>query len=202
MNKPRRGERILLTQTCKLGPRPDESRRGRRHARPQRHSMLRNKSLIPLSHQHQRALALCVRIDRAQAIQGADLQAWQAEIEHLFEGELKTHFSAEEQVLFPAAGKFSELIPLVEELIADHAALRESFALAKARLMSTEDLPAFAQQLSAHIRKEERQLFERMQQLMPAEELTALGMKLEEALKDAARSCILPNEATNLRPRK
>ena len=30
--------------------------------------MLRDKSLIPLSHQHQRALALCVRIDRAQPI--------------------------------------------------------------------------------------------------------------------------------------
>jgi hypothetical protein len=45
--------------------------------------MLRDKSLIPLSHQHQRALALCVRIDRAQPIPDADLEAWQAEIEHI-----------------------------------------------------------------------------------------------------------------------
>ena len=93
--------------------------------------MLRDKSLIPLSHQHQRALALCVRIDRAQPIPVADLQSWQAEIEQHFEQEIKVHFSAEEQVLFPAARQFPELVPLVEELIADHAALRESFFASK-----------------------------------------------------------------------
>jgi hemerythrin-like domain-containing protein len=164
--------------------------------------MLRDKSLIPLSHQHQQALALCVRIDRAQPIPGTDLQAWQAEIEQHFEQEIKIHFSAEEQVLFPAAHQFSALIALVEELIGDHAALRESFSQAKARRMSTETLPAFAKQLSAHIRKEERQLFERLQQLMTPKQLAALGTQLEKALKDAAQSCILTNEATKLRARK
>ncbi len=65
--------------------------------------MLRDKNLIPLSHQHQRALALCVRIDRAQPIPDADLEAWQAEIEQQFAQEIRIHFSAEESVLFPAA---------------------------------------------------------------------------------------------------
>jgi hemerythrin-like domain-containing protein len=160
--------------------------------------MLRDKSLIPLSHQHQRALALCVRIDRAQPICAADLDAWQSEIEHHFEQEIKVHFSAEEQVLFPAARQFPELIPLIEDLIADHAALREFFSQAKARTLSVETLPAFAQHLSTHIRKEERQLFEQLQQLMNSEELLALGTKLEAALKDAAPSCLLPNQSTRL----
>jgi len=164
--------------------------------------MLRDKNLIPLSHQHQRALALCVRIDRAQPIPDDDLEAWQAEIDQLFEQEIRIHFSAEEQVLFPAARRFHELIPLAEELIADHASLSESFSLAKARGMSTEKLPAFAQQLSAHIRKEERQLFERLQQFMMPDELSALGRRLEESMKDAAQSCILPSQATALKPRK
>jgi hemerythrin-like domain-containing protein len=164
--------------------------------------MLRDKSLIPLSRQHQRALALCVRIDRAQPVPSADLQAWQAEIDQHFVQEINIHFSAEEQVLFPAARRFPELIPLVEELIADHALLRESFSQAKARLMSAESLPAFAQQLSNHIRKEERQLFERLQQLMTPEELLALGAQLEAALKDAAQSCILTNRATTLTPKR
>src|ERR1700689_3971242 len=100
--------------------------------------MLCDKNLIPLSHQHQRALALCVRIDRAQPIPAADLPAWQAEIEQHFEREIKVHFSAEEQVLFPAARELPELIPLVEDLIADHTALRESFSQAQAYRMSTE----------------------------------------------------------------
>jgi hemerythrin-like domain-containing protein len=164
--------------------------------------MLRDKSLIPLSHQHQRALALCVRIDRAQPIRATDLESWQAEIEQLFEQEVRIHFAAEEQVLFPAASRFAELIPLVEELIADHSSLRESFDHAKARNMSTESLPVFAEQLSAHIRKEERQLFESLQRLMNEENLAALGVSLEDALKDAAQSCALPNEKTKLQPRR
>jgi hemerythrin-like domain-containing protein len=164
--------------------------------------MLRDKSLIPLSHQHQRALALCVRIDRAQPIPIKDLQSWQTEIEQHFDQEINIHFTAEEQVLFPTARQFSELAPLVEELIADHAALRESFNQAKTRAMSAESLPAFAQQLSNHIRKEERQLFERLQQLMSKTDLATLGIHLEEALKEAAQSCILPNQATKLRARK
>jgi hemerythrin-like domain-containing protein len=164
--------------------------------------MLRDKSLIPLSHQHQRALALCVRIDRAQPIPDADLQAWQIEIEQHFEQEVQFHFAAEEEVLFPAARQFVELAPLVEELIAEHALLRESFAQAEARRMSADNLRAFAQQLSAHIRKEERQLFERMQQLMEPAELANLGLRLEAALKDAAQSCILTNEATRLKAKR
>ena len=162
--------------------------------------MLRDKNLIPLSHQHQRALALCVRIDRAQPIPDTDLQAWQTEIEQHFEQEIKIHFTAEEAVIFPAARQYAELVPLVEELIAEHDSLRESFAQAEAHHLSAESLPAFAQQLSAHIRKEERQLFEGMQQLMKSAELANIGLRLEAALKDASQSCILTNEATKLKP--
>ncbi len=164
--------------------------------------MLRDKSLIPLSHQHQHALALCVRIDRAQPIPTANVPAWLAEIEQNFEQEIRLHFSAEENVVFPAARKFSELLPAVEELIADHAALRESLSQAVAGRMSAETLPIFAQKLSNHIRKEERGLFERLQKLMSEEELATLGMKLEAALKDCEQSCALPNDATRLKATK
>jgi hemerythrin-like domain-containing protein len=164
--------------------------------------MLRDKSLIPLSHQHQRALALCVRIDRAQPIRNANLEVWQAEIEQIFEQEIKFHFSAEESVLFAAARRFPELIPLVEELTADHTSLRKLFFQAADRQMSPETLPEFAQQLSNHIRKEERQLFERLQQLMTSKELADLGTRLDAALKDAAQVCALTNDATRLKPKK
>jgi hemerythrin-like domain-containing protein len=164
--------------------------------------MLRDRNLIPLSHQHQRALALCVRIDRASPVGDADLAPWQAEIAQHFQTEIRVHFAAEEQVLFPAAGKFPALIPLVEELLLDHFMLRENFAQAEAHAMSSTDVSAFAERMSAHIRKEERQLFERMQELMTQEELARLGQNLEAALKDAAQVCVLPSEATRLRPAK
>jgi len=164
--------------------------------------MLRDKSLIPLSHQHQRALALCVRIDRAQPIPEKDLGAWQVEIEQLFEQEMKVHFAAEEEVVFPAARQLAELVPLIEELISEHDWLRKSFAQAGARRLSAGDLPVFAQRLSDHIRKEERQLFESMQRLMKSTELADLGMRLEAALKDATQSCVLTNAATKLKAKR
>ena len=162
--------------------------------------MLRDISLIPLSRQHQHALALCVRIDRESPIDDADLAAWQAEMALHFETEIRIHFAAEELALFPAGRKFPELNPLVEELLFDHFMLREFFAKAEAHKMSATDLPAFALLMSTHIRKEERQLFERMQELMSPEELALLGQSLEAALKDAAQACSLPAEATRLRP--
>ena len=57
--------------------------------------MLRNKNLVPLSHQHQHALALCVRIERASPIADSDLSAWQTEIAELGRTEIAAHFSAE-----------------------------------------------------------------------------------------------------------
>jgi hemerythrin-like domain-containing protein len=163
--------------------------------------MLRDKSLIPLSHQHQHALALCVRIDRARPIAPADLEAWQAEIERHFAEEIKIHFSAEEKVLFPAARQFPALIPLVDELLAEHTLLRKLFLQAAERRMSQENLAAFAQQLSAHIRKEERKLFERLQRLMSEQDMAEVGKQLNEGLKAATHACSLANLPGNLPPR-
>jgi len=161
--------------------------------------MLRDKALVPLSRQHQHALALCVRIDRAQPKAEADLESWQAKITGHFQQEIRIHFAAEELVLFPAAGKFVELDSLVEELSREHLILRDDFAQAETRSLSVEGLLAFAQRLSAHIRMEERQLFERLQELMSPEEIATLGAILEDKLKDAAQVCTLPSEASNRR---
>ena len=164
--------------------------------------MLRDKSLIPLSRQHQHALALCVRIERASPIANSDLKAWQEEIAQQFQLEVSTHFAAEERVLFSSARRFGELVPLVEELLADHGALRDSFTRAAENQMSAADLIALARLLSAHIRKEERLLFERLQQLMHADELAALGEELAGALAAAEQACLLPTEITKLRSGK
>jgi hemerythrin-like domain-containing protein len=152
--------------------------------------MLRDKSLIPLSRQHQHALALCVRIERASPIVDADLGAWRAEIAVLFEQEIRIHFAAEELVVFPAARGFAELVSLVEELIAEHVRLREWFVRVEG--LSSADLLLFVRGLSKHIRKEERQLFEGLQRLMSGEELAVLGTRLKDALRDATQACALP----------
>jgi len=158
--------------------------------------MLRNKNLVPLSRQHQHALALCVRIERASPICDSELDAWQSEIAQHFRAEIRVHFAAEEQVVFPAARAFAELNPLLEELLSDHAWLRERFALAEARKLPAQELSTSGRRLSEHIRKEERQLFERLQDLLPMDQFALLGSRLEEALKDAEQSCVLPADTT------
>ena len=162
--------------------------------------MLRDKNLIPLSRQHQHALALCVRLDRAMQGGEIDLEAWQAEIQQLFESEIGIHFAAEEKELFPAAARFAEIRSLVDELLAEHVVLRDYFARAAARSLDQRDLGDFGQKLAQHIRKEERQLFEGMQKVMSEPELASLGAALDQALQNASTSCALPNEATRLRP--
>lgn len=154
--------------------------------------MLRDKSLIPLSRQHQHALALCVRIERASPIAEADWPAWQVEIAQHFWAEIRIHFVAEEQVVFPSARSFSEMNALVDELLSDHAWLRERFAQAEARRLSGAEMNEFGRRLSEHIRKEERLLFERLQELMTGEELAVMGDKVQTALEGAEQGCILP----------
>jgi hemerythrin-like domain-containing protein len=142
-----------------------------------------------------------VRIDRAQPIPPKNFALWLEEIERDFSQEFENHFSAEESVLFPAARQFPEMTPLLDELISDHAKLRECFSRMGAGTISLEALPDFARQLSVHIRKEERQLFERLQQLLTAEQLKHLGAQLESALEVTERACSLPGEETRLKPR-
>jgi len=163
--------------------------------------MLRDKALIPLSHQHQHCLALCVRLDRAIQAGNVDLEVWQAEVQQIFEQEITFHFAAEEKELFPAAAHFPELQPLVQELITGHAMLRNFFSRAAARSLHVAGLQALVEKLASHIRKEERELFEGMQKLMKPEELSAVGVALQQSLAEASMACILPNAATKLRPK-
>jgi len=145
--------------------------------------MLRNKNLIPLSHQHQHALAFCVRVDRALANPAAmETAALQQEITRLYETDLASHFQAEEQFLFPMAEQVDDLASLVDELRIEHGLIRRGVKRAEARDLTVSDIQVFAASLSAHIRKEERQLFEAIQQQVSAEELDRVGAEIERAL--------------------
>ena len=151
--------------------------------------MLRDRNLVPLSRQHQHALALCVRIEQALRKSALDVAFWQKEITRDFEQEIQFHFAAEEQALFPAARRFDGLEQLVDELLGEHARLRYHFARARVEAMDGVELDTFAKLLSSHIRKEERQLFEAMQKLLPPDEMKAIGTKLDRLLQGAVNTC-------------
>jgi hemerythrin-like domain-containing protein len=156
--------------------------------------MLRDPNLIPLSRQHQHALALCVRIRRAKLASTREARAWQAEIEQHFEIEIRHHFAAEEAFVFPSAKQITDLAPLVEELLTEHAQLRANFEAAKARTLDGPAVRQFAEALSDHIRKEERLLFEKMQQELPAPEMERIGNQIARAMASVPELCIPPTE--------
>ena len=164
--------------------------------------MLRDKNLVPLSHQHHDALFLCVRIERAHAAGDFDLAVWQSEVQHKFQESIAAHFEAEEKILFPEARHYPDLQPLVAELLREHDALRGYVSRASANNLDADGLLSFADRLSAHIRNEERELFERCQQLMPEDDLNRIGAALDEALKHVPAACGIPSHATRLRPRQ
>jgi len=151
--------------------------------------VLRDRNLVPLSHQHQHALALCVRLDRALQAGEVDFASWQAEIQQIFEHEVAIHFAAEEKEVFPAAEAFPELKIVVQELRAEHTSLRAMFVSSRDRAMDAEGLHSFVEALSHHIRKEERQLFECMQQVMSPDELDRIGEALQNELRAVVKVC-------------
>jgi hemerythrin-like domain-containing protein len=160
--------------------------------------MLRDRNLIPLSHQHQHALALCVRIERGLGAEHSDPLYWQKEIAQIFASEIRFHFEAEEKVLFPFAQRAPKLRDLVDELRVEHVSLRHYAAGAAEGRLTVPELQLFAASLAAHVRKEERQLFEGMQEFFSAEELTKTGAELDAYFLGSG----MPGASCALRPQK
>lgn len=141
--------------------------------------MLRDPALIPLSHQHHNALALCVLIERSLKSDRSDrnvtLQS-QKMIDR-YEIELTNHFALEEELLFPAA-RGCGLTGLADELTAEHREIERMVN----ELRSSPDVSLLLE-LSAllrrHVRREENDLFEQMQRLVDRDLLNRLGGELE-----------------------
>jgi hemerythrin-like domain-containing protein len=144
--------------------------------------MLRDSSLIPLSHQHQHGLALCVLMRRSLASDPGGVTVWARRVVDRYELELANHFEIEEQVLFPACPP----MPLIDELIAEHRALEA--LVAQLRTVPSRDLlDQFCTLLMAHIRREESEFFEHIQRVLSREALDGLGTEID---RRAVRICL------------
>jgi len=149
----------------------------------------RHDSLIPLSHQHQHALALAVIIKRrfgAEKGEAAWLEETSGKIQKLYSAELKGHFEVEETVLFPEMERYLGKLELVTELQQEHQALRDQI-----QLFSTgsgtiiQSLDEFSSSIERHVRKEERQLFAEFESRIPAEEARHIGLEIDARLAKA-----------------
>jgi hemerythrin-like domain-containing protein len=150
--------------------------------------VLRDPALIPLSQQHHNGLALCVLT--ARVLRGdrspATIRHLATQAINRYEIELSNHFEIEEQLLFPLIKRELGKMPIVDELIADHRALEALIGRLRTA-PSAELLERFCDLLRGHIRREENELFQDVQQRVPADALAAAGKEIDAK---AIRVCL------------
>ncbi len=142
--------------------------------------MLRDRNLIPLSHQHHTALVLCVLTRRSLGKDSSseNIARLAGRIVYFCEVELANHFAIEEEILFPAVACSLGPNSLIEELILEHCAL-ESLARALASAPTTALLEQWCALLTKHIRCEEGDLFQLVQSRLSSEQLLRLGESIK-----------------------
>lgn len=150
--------------------------------------MLRDPALIPLSQQHHNGLALCVLTERALASDRSDaaVSRLARRVIDRYEIELTNHFGIEEQVLFPLIEREIGRMAIVNELIADHRSLEKLVDQLRVA-PSAELLQSFCDLLRGHIRREENELFQDIQQRLPKDALEAAGKEIDAR---AIRVCL------------
>jgi hemerythrin-like domain-containing protein len=146
--------------------------------------VLRDRSLIPLSQQHHNGLSLCVLTERSlgEDASAANVAKLARKAIDRYELELTNHFEMEESILFPAV----EHHPLVPGLISDHRQLEALIGRLRDEPTSAL-LLEFTALLRTHIRREENELFQDIQRLLPRETLDSLGKEIDAK---AVRICL------------
>lgn len=156
----------------------------------------RHEALRSLSRDHHLALQLARGLQsttspllRARLPQDPrDLAAY---VRHVFVEELAAHFDAEDDVLRPAtAGRDPLLDAIWSEVEAEHDEMRALVEALEDATLDTKALEGtldrFGRLLESHVRKEERSLYERIQQVLDAAALERLGTSLSRHLEQAA----------------
>ena len=139
--------------------------------------MKRIAELRDLSDDHHTGLVLaqqCKRLARAKG-DAPIARVWE-QVCAAFADHLEPHFRIEEEYLLPALEAIDEGA-LAERIRADHAALREHETEAAPTAATIE---AFGRLLEAHIRFEEREVFEPTQHRLAPEALRAIASACEE----------------------
>lgn len=135
----------------------------------------RHESLQPLSRDHHHALLLSWKI-RQGLKKDVPAKRISAYCSWFYTTHLLPHFELEEQYAFPVLG---DAHPLIQQALSEHARLRTMFGNP---LTNTAALEAAGDLLEAHIRFEERTLFNAIQEAANPEQL----QKILEIHADAA----------------
>ena len=140
--------------------------------------MKRHPALVPLSRFHRSALFVA----QMAKLDGPQFEGYPRDVEgkaryalDFYDHDLKKHFELEETKLLPAIRGFdTELDQLADDVVEEHKQLRALFEALPEAEDAVEKLDALGRALEKHIRSQERVLFEKIQEVLPEENLTGL----------------------------
>lgn len=142
----------------------------------------RDPRLVPLSHDHHTALARAREVTLSlDGVQPQEPDVLAARMAAFFTNDLIRHFEAEEcHLLPPFVARVGENHPLAAELKRQHAEIRTlAAALDGGEGPEETRLKAWSEAITAHVRWEEREWFNAVQDALSEDELDAIGAALE-----------------------
>ncbi|MBN1301887.1 MAG: hemerythrin domain-containing protein [Melioribacteraceae bacterium] len=155
--------------------------------------MKRHKSIIALSQDHHHGLLLAQLIkDGAPEYKGLpkDIKGKTAYALDAWESELKIHFENEEKILFPfVLGREILLDKLISEIKEEHSKIKSLCEDLKTSSNKNDLLNELGLALENHIRKEERILFEKIQEVFDDSELDQLAGKIVPVKPNRNSTC-------------
>lgn len=155
--------------------------------------MKRHNSLAILSRDHQKGLMLVQLLKKnAPAYKGlpGDVDGKVKYALDTFRSDLTKHFEDEEKILFPAAaGKSNQCDKIISELIDEHKFFNEKIPSLINSSNLIDEMDLIGHKLEEHIRKEERILFNLIQDILTDEELENLKSNIEDSRKIFSKYC-------------
>jgi iron-sulfur cluster repair protein YtfE (RIC family) len=153
--------------------------------------MKRHKALQSLSQEHHQGLLLAQLIKKGNPkYKGlpSTAEGKKPYTINNFEQNLIPHFKKEEELLFPLSKKKNpDIEKLVKELVEQHREIYVLIDKLKLSLESENELDELGKLLETHIRKEERELFQMIQEVLSEDEFE----KLENDLGEAINTCMI-----------
>ena len=147
--------------------------------------MKRHASLVPLSHDHYQGLILAQVIKKGGWYKPDKGLPTQLEDKvrstlNFYERGLSKHFKLEEEILIPAVqGVDREIDTWIAEIVREHCQIKVLINLLREETNLEVQLDELGRLLEVHIRKEERQLFQKIQAVISEEVLLAVKAKIE-----------------------
>jgi len=147
--------------------------------------MKRHTALYSLSHDHHQGLILAQQIKKgAPQYKGMPptVEGKRDYTIQFYNSELKRHFANEEEILFPAVkNKNAELDRKIAEIISEHRKMETLIRDLEKTDRFENVLDELGHLLEKHIRKEERELFVRIEEVLNENELESLSTILKES---------------------